>query len=554
MKSRLKIVIIGGVAGGATAATRARRTNENAEITLVERGSAISFANCGMPYYISGDIKDREKLLLQTPESMYDQYRIRVLVQTTARRIDREKKVVHVEGPNGADILPYDKLILSQGGEPVLPALPGLPAAHAFSLRGLDDMDGIDAWIRTKNPERAVIVGGGFIGIEMAEALHHRGLKVTIVEKADHVMPLLDRDIIGMVTATLERMGVEVHAGRAVVSVTADHVTLDDGTTLPADMILFSIGVRPEIVLAKECGLTLGTTGGVAANARLQSSDPDIYVVGDMAEISHKISGRRVRIPLAGPANRQGRVAGSNAAGETMIYRGGLGSAIVKIFDRVLASTGITEAQAHALGLNASAVTVHGKNHAGYYPGSRDLTLKLVFLSNTGEVLGAQAFGSEGVDKRIDTVAAAIRGRLSVEDLEDLDLAYAPPFSSANDPVNIAAFAAMNRVRGFSPSESALEFAERRTTRADALLLDVRNPSEFKAGHLAGAVNIPLPELRARLSELPQGKDILVYCQVGRRGHLAVRILLASGFHAQNISGGFQSLQYAVPELVARAS
>ncbi len=554
MKEELKIVVIGGVAGGATAATRARRTNENAEITLVERGSAISFANCGMPYYISGDITDRARLLLQTPQSMWDQYRIRVLTLTTALHIDREKKIVQTEGPGGTQNLSYDKLILSQGGEPILPGLPGLPAPHAFSLRGLDDMDSIDSWIREKSPRNAVIVGGGFIGIEMAEALHRRGLHVTIVEKAPHVMPQLDRDMIGMVTSTLVRHGIEVHTDRAVVSVESAGVILDDGNRLPAEMILFSIGVRPEILLAKECGLLLGSTGGVLVNAQLQSSDPDIYVVGDMAEISHKISGRRVRIPLAGPANRQGRVAGSNAGGETMVYHGGLGSAIVKIFDRVLASTGLTETQAHTLGLDASAVTVHGKNHAGYYPGSADLSLKLVFLSSTGELIGAQAFGSEGVDKRIDTLAAAIRGGLTVEDLEDLDLAYAPPFSSANDPINIAGFTAMNRLRGFSPSESVLEFADRQADRSAALLLDVRNAHEFAAGHLTGALNIPLPELRARVSELPPGREILVYCQVGRRGHLAVRILLSAGLRARNVSGGFQSLQYVVPHLVAKAS
>jgi pyruvate/2-oxoglutarate dehydrogenase complex dihydrolipoamide dehydrogenase (E3) component/rhodanese-related sulfurtransferase len=404
-------------------------------------------------------------------------------------------------------------------------------------------MDAIDEFIRRKEPRTAVVAGGGFIGLEMAEALHSRGLKVNVVEKLGQLMPPLDIEFADMVRQHLESNGIGVHLGTGMAEVKDSKVLTDSGVTLDADLVILSMGVRPELTLARDAGLEIGPTGGVTVNSRMQSSDPSIYVVGDMAEVVHQITGKKVRIPLAGPANRQGRVAGSNAAGERLTYRGALGTSIVKVCDRTAGSTGLTEKAAREAGLETESVYVHANHHAGYYPGAKQLTMKLVFQKSSGRILGAQAFGQEGVDKRIDVIATAISGNLTVEDLESLDLAYAPPYSSANDPVNTLGFVAMNHVRGFSQIVSPMKFREMVAQSTPAIVLDVRNPDETAKGHVPGAHLIPLPQLRDRVSELPKRQRVFVYCQSGVRSYLASRILAAEGFaEIYNVSGGYRSI------------
>ena len=539
-----KILIIGGVAGGATAAARARRSDESAEITILERGGYISFANCGLPYYISGEIKSRSNLILQSPESFYSRYKILVKLHTEAIEINRADKFVLANTSSGTEKYYYDKLILSQGANPILPDIPGITTENSFTLRDIDDMDKIHDFIDKSAPKTAVVVGGGFIGIEMAEALVERGIKVSLVEKYKHVMPIADPEFGETIRRTFEEKTVSVVTSDSAVGYNSieKKLILESGSELSAEMVLFSIGVRPELDLIKKAGLEIGKTGGVVVNEFMQSSDPDIYVVGDMAEITNRITGDKTRIPLAGPANRQGRIAGDNVCGGKKKYTGSIGSSVVKVFDKTFAMTGLTEKQAK--NLDAASVTVHPNHHAGYYPGAKQLSLKLTFSNKTGKVLGAQAFGTEGVEKRVDVIATAIVGGLHIEDLEELDLCYAPPFSSANDPVNMASFVSANHKSGFSPTVSVEEFLSKQNSNKSIYVIDVRDPNEYKRGNLPIAVNIPLPELRERLSEIPKDKEIYVHCQVGFRGHLATRILLQSGFrNVFNISGGYKSLE-----------
>ncbi len=539
--SEKRIVIIGGVAGGATAAARARRMDEHAEITLVERGGFVSYANCGLPYYISGDIRERRKLLLQTPEGFYSRYRIKVMIHTEAVRIHRDRKEVVVRSAEGEQILPYDSLILSQGGNPIVPPLPGLPARHAFSLRSVEDMDAIAEFVDQNRPKSAVVAGGGFIGLEMAEALRARGLTVHIVEKFKQVMPPLDPEFAEFVRQHLEENQIQVHLDTGLAAIEGSQAVLENGTRLDADIVILSIGVRPELTLAKDAGLEIGATGGVLVNGAMQSSDPSIFVVGDMAEIVHRITGKKVRIPLAGPANRQGRIAGTNAAGGKLTYAGATGTSVVKVCHRTAAATGLTEKAAKEAGIDAAAVFVHANHHASYYPGAKMLTLKVVYDRKTLRVLGAQGFGAEGVDKRIDVLATAITGKLTMEDLETLDLAYAPPYSSANDPVNTAGFIASNNESGLCPvvSPSIIPTLDP----AKSVILDVRDPGETVRGTVPGAVLIPLPNLRDRLAELPKDREVYVYCLSGMRSYLAARILLQNGFSKVfNIAGGYRSI------------
>ncbi len=539
-----KILIIGGVAGGATAAARARRSDESAEITILERGGYISFANCGLPYYISGEIKSRSNLILQSPESFFSRYKILVKLHTEAIEINRTDKFVLANTSSGTEKYYYDKLILSQGANPILPDIPGITTENSFTLRDIDDMDKIHDFIDKSAPKTAVVVGGGFIGIEMAEALVERGIKVSLVEKYKHVMPIADPEFGETIRRTFEEKTVSVVTSDSAVGYNSieKKLILESGSELSAEMVLFSIGVRPELDLIKKAGLEIGKTGGVVVNEFMQSSDPDIYVVGDMAEITNRITGDKTRIPLAGPANRQGRIAGDNVCGGKKKYTGSIGSSVVKVFDKTFAMTGLTEKQAK--NLDAASVTVHPNHHAGYYPGAKQLSLKLTFSNKTGKVLGAQAFGTEGVEKRVDVIATAIVGGLHIEDLEELDLCYAPPFSSANDPVNMASFVSANHKSGFSPTVSVEEFLSKQNSNKSIYVIDVRDPNEYKRGNLPIAVNIPLPELRERLSEIPKDKEIYVHCQVGFRGHLATRILLQSGFrNVFNISGGYKSLE-----------
>jgi NADPH-dependent 2,4-dienoyl-CoA reductase/sulfur reductase-like enzyme/rhodanese-related sulfurtransferase len=542
---KTKIIIIGGVAAGATAAARLRRLSESAEITIIERGPYVSYANCGLPYFISGDIKNRSKLLLQTPEGFLKRYNVNVLINTEALEIDRANKKVKIKANNEEKSLEYDYLLLSQGGNPIFPEMPGSHAEHVFKLWTVPDMDRISHFIDEKKPSTAVVVGGGFIGLEMAEAFHARNLKTSIIEMADHVMPVMDKEFGVLVKQKLNQFGITVEVGVGVKGILPDtkEVELTDGRKVSGDMVLFSVGVRPELSLAKNAGLEIGSTGGLLVNKYLQTSDPFIYAAGDILEITNKISNKKVRIPLAGPANRQGRIAATNILTNNSIkYGGALGTSVVKILDSTAASTGLTEKTALENGFNSDVVYLHKEHHAGYYPGAEMIHLKLVFDKDNFKILGAQAFGKQGVDKRIDVLSTAIYAGMTVEDLSELDLAYAPPYSSANDPINLISFVALNSISGFSPTISPKN-AIQNIKKDNVLLIDVRTPDEFKNGHVKSAINIPVDEIRNRMSEIPKDKPFYITCRVGYRGHLGVRILKENGYsNLKNITGGYLSL------------
>ena len=540
---KIKIVIVGGVAGGATAAARARRISEDAEITVIERGPYVSYANCGLPYFISRDIKKRSELLLQTPEGFDARYGVRVLLETEAIEIDRPGKKVLVRGKGGDTWLAYDKLILAQGGNPITPTMPGADAPYVFKLWTVPDMDRMHAYIESDKPRTAVVVGGGFIGLEMAEALKKRGLSTTVVELLPNVMATMDPEFGHQIASVLDANGVKVLTGVKVEAIADRTVVLGDGRKLPADLVLFSVGVRPELTLARKAGLDIGPSGGLLVDDHLRTADPNIYGAGDMLEVQHKVSGRRVRVPLAGPANRQGRIAASNALGMDMRYQGALGTSAVKIFDSTAAATGLTERLAREAGFAIGVAVIIKGHHAGYYPGAEELSLKLVYDKKTSRLLGAQAFGGAGVDKRIDVLATALAGKLTLDDLAELDLAYAPPYSTANDPINLAAFIGLNDVSGFSPLVSAAELKAELAKPEPPIVLDVRTLGEYEASHLAGAVHIPVDDLRFEVERLPKNRRILVHCRSGFRAHLAVRILKQRGFaNVANVTGGHLSM------------
>jgi NADPH-dependent 2,4-dienoyl-CoA reductase/sulfur reductase-like enzyme/rhodanese-related sulfurtransferase len=540
---KTKIVIVGGVAGGATAAARARRISEEAEITVVERGPYVSYANCGLPYFISRDIVKRSALLLQTPEGFDARYGVRVLLETEAIEIDRLGKRVLVRSKDGESWLAYDKLILAQGGNPITPSMPGADAPYVFKLWTVPDMDRMHAYIEKDKPRTAVVVGGGFIGLEMAEALKKRGLATTVVELLPSVMATMDPEFGHQVATVLEANGVKVLTGVKVESVADRTVVLGDGRRLSADLVLFSVGVRPELTLARKAGLEIGPTGGLLVDDHLRTTDPDIYGAGDMLEIQHKVSGRRVRVPLAGPANRQGRIAASNALGLDMAYRGALGTSAVKIFEATAASTGLSERAAREAGFAVGVAVIYKGHHAGYYPGAEELSLKLIYDKKTARLLGAQAFGPAGVDKRIDVLATALAGKLALHDLAELDLAYAPPYSTANDPINLAAFIGQNDLSGFSSLVSAAELKAELATPKPPLVLDVRTLGEYEASHLAGAMHLPVDDLRFEIDRLPKDRRIVVHCRSGFRAHLAARILMQQGFgDVANVTGGYMSM------------
>ncbi|HET9552078.1 MAG TPA: FAD-dependent oxidoreductase [Anaeromyxobacteraceae bacterium] len=541
-----RLLIIGGVAGGATAAARARRLDEAAEITVLERGPYVSYANCGLPYFLSGEIEKRSRLLLQTPEGFDARYGIQVRLRTEAVELDRAARRVLARGPEGDAWLPYDKLILAQGGTPVMPELPGAASPHVFKLWTVPDMDRLHGFIAEEKPASAVVVGGGFIGLEMAEAFAKRGLATTVVELLPTVMAVMDRPFGRLVEGELRRNGVEVLTGAGVKAIHPGDrtVELSDGRRLPAGLVLFSVGVRPELTLARRAGLEIGPSGGLQVDERLQTSDEDVYAAGDMVEVTQRISGRRVRVPLAGPANRQGRIAATNALGGDLRYAGALGTSVVKVFEATAAMTGLTERAAAEAGFDVGVAVVHKDHHAGYYPGARELSLQLVYDRSNGRLLGGQAFGHAGVDKRIDVLATALAGALGVDDLAELDLAYAPPYSSANDPVNLAAMVAQNDRSGFSPVVTAAALKAELASAAPPLLLDVRTLNEFERAHLKGAVNVPVDDLRFEHAALPRDRRIAVVCRSGFRGHLAVRILKQLGFgDVVNVTGGQLSVE-----------
>jgi NADPH-dependent 2,4-dienoyl-CoA reductase/sulfur reductase-like enzyme/rhodanese-related sulfurtransferase len=537
MKAGRRILIVGGVAGGASAAARARRVDESAEIHVFERGQYISFANCGLPYHIAGEIEDRAKLLIMTPEKMWARSRVQVHVNHEVVAINRGEKTIRVRGLDGSEEdFAYDKLILSQGAKPVVPPIPGADLPNVFTLRDVPDMDRIIAFVDGRSPKTAAIIGGGFIGLEMAEAFHRRGMKVTIIEKLPHILPLLDGDMALHLQNRIRGNDFAILTGAETQGVSAEGVQLAGGPFVPAELILLSVGVRAEVELARQAGLEIGVTGGVKVNARMESSDTDIYAVGDAAETTHMLTGARTRIPLAGPANRQGRIAGANAAGGRFLYPGVLGTSIVRVLHMTAGFTGLNSAQAAKAGLSFFSSVTIDPNHAGYYPGSRPMMIKIVAEEGTGRLLGAQIVGEEGVDKRTDVFATAIAGRMTVFDLESLDLAYAPPFGSANDPVNTAGFVADHIARRDVATISPEDWQPN-----GEFLVDVRESNEVEeSGLLQNAVHIPLGELRDRLSELPRVGKILVYCQKGQRGYLAACALKGSGFRdVANLRGGF---------------
>ena len=537
MKTTRRIVIVGGVAGGASAAARARRADESAEIHVFERGPYISFANCGLPYHIAGEIEDRSRLLLMTPEKMWVRSRVQVHVNHEVLSIDRSAKTIRVRRDDGTEEdFGYDKLILSQGAKPIVPPISGADLPNVFTLRDVPDMDRIIAFLDSRQPKTAAIIGGGFIGLEMAEAFHRRGIHVTVIEKLPHILPLLDSDMAQHLQNRVRANDFGIVTGAEAKSFSTKGVELVDGAFVPAELILLSVGVRAEVDLAKRAGLEIGVTGGVKVNARMESSDPDIYAVGDAAETTHMLTGARTRIPLAGPANRQGRIAGANAAGGHFLYPGALGTSIVRVLQMTAGFTGLNSAQAAKAGFSFFTSVTIDPNHAGYYPGSRPMTIKIIAEEGTGRLLGAQIVGEDGVDKRTDVLATAIAGRMTVFDLESLDLAYAPPFGSANDPINTAGFVADHIVRGDVATVSPEDWKPN-----GEFLLDVRETSEVtESGLLRNAVHIPLGELRDRLGELPRDRKILVYCQKGQRGYLATRALKGSGFEdVANLRGGF---------------
>jgi NADPH-dependent 2,4-dienoyl-CoA reductase/sulfur reductase-like enzyme/rhodanese-related sulfurtransferase len=540
-----RLLIIGGVAGGATAAARARRLDETADITVLERGPYVSYANCGLPYFISGDIERRSRLLLQTPEGFDARYGVKVRVDTEALELDRAGKRVRVRGPEGESWLEYDRLVLAQGGNPIMPPLPGHDAPHAFKLWTVPDMDRLDGFIREARPRSAVVVGGGFIGLEMAEAFQKRGLATTVVELLPTVMALMDREFGVAVRRELEASGVAVVTGVGLKAVHPGDrtVELSDGRRLPAELVLFSVGVRPELALAKAAGLELGPSGGLLVDETLRTSDPSIWAAGDMVEVVQRVSGRKVRVPLAGPANRQGRIAATNALGGAMHYGGALGTSVVKIFEATAAMTGLSERAAREAGLEVGVAVIHKDHHAGYYPGARELSLKLVYQRGSGRLLGAQAFGHAGVEKRIDVLATALHGRMTLHDLAELDLAYAPPYSSANDPVNLAAFIGENDLSGFSPLVTAAQLKAELASADPPLVLDVRTLGEWERGHVKGAVHLPVDDVRFDHHALPRGRRIVVHCRSGFRAHLAVRTLKQAGFaDVANVTGGWISM------------
>ncbi len=539
-----KIIIIGGVAAGATAAARARRLSSDAQITILEAGPDISFANCGLPYYIGGDIKNRSKLILQSPESFKDQYQTDVHLYTTATEIDRENKIVHtVDSSSGhKKSFEYTKLILAQGGKPIVPPLPGAGQDHVFQLWTLDDMDKIDDHITNEKPETAVVVGGGFIGLEMTEALAKRGMKVSVIEMMPHVMGIMEAEIAGFIQQELVSYGVDLYTDKAVTEVGVNNVKLNDGTTVKADMVLMSIGVRPTLKLAKEAGLELGKAGGLLVDSTLKTSDDNIYAAGDMIELEHRVMGKKVRIPLAGPANRQGRIAASNALGHKHEYKGAIGTSIVRVFEAVAGITGLSLAAARAEGFEADAIVVHKEHHTTYFPGAKMVSIQVVYDKKTGRILGGQTAGYEGADRRLDVLATAIAAKLSVSDLADIDFAYSPPLGNANDGINMAAFVAENRMTGYSPTLTVAELDEYLEGK-NPIWLDVRDVFSYKKACVKGASNVPLELLISVLNQIPSDRLILVYDATGKKGHQALRILLGAGYeNVINISGGFLSL------------
>ena len=541
----MKLLIVGGVAGGASAATRARRLSEEAQIILFERGPDVSFANCGLPYHIGNTIADRSKLLVTTPAKLRARFNLDVRTQSSVEAIDRSRKVIRVrELATGREYEEsYDKLILAPGAAPLKPPLPGIDLPGIHTLRNLQDMDRIKAVV-DQGAKQAIVIGAGFIGLEMVENLVHRDVQTTVVELQDQILPPLDREMTTPIAQELKAKGVTLLLSDSAESFEAVdgglRVRLKSGKELTAPLVVLGIGVRPENKLAVEAGLDVGPRGGIRVNDQLQTIDPEIYAVGDAIEVQDVVSHQPTQVPLAGPANRQGRLAADHIFGRPVKFRGTQGTAIVGCFGKVAALTGASEKSLRRSGQAFRMVYIHPAQHAGYYPGAQGMVIKLLFEPERGKILGAQAVGGDGVDKRIDVIAVAIQAGMTVFDLEEVELCYSPQFGSAKDPVNMVGFVAANWQRGDHPQiDVAALYAIPEAQRP--LLLDVRTPEEFAAGKFPGAINIPVDDLRARLAELPRDREIAAYCQVGQRGYLATRILQQAGFDVKNVSGGYKT-------------
>ena len=539
-----KIVIIGGVAGGATAAARLRRLDEHAQIIMFERGGFISFANCGLPYHIGGAIEDRGDLLLQTPYSFRRRFNVDVRVQSEVMAIDREAKTVSVENKQTGEtyIESYDKLILSPGGAPIIPPVDGASSKRVFTLRSVEDIDRIKTYIKKAGPKSAAVVGGGFIGIEMAENLREAGLKVSIIELSGQVIAPLDIDMACDVHRHLRQKGVSLYLNNGLQSIAEQAgslaVKLSQGG-IEADMVILAIGVKPESKLAKDAGLDISDRGGVIVDKHMLTSDPDIYAVGDAVVVRDFVTGQPAMIPLAGPANKQARIAADNICGGLSEYEGTQGSAVIKAFDMTVASTGINEKSARRAGIDYDKVFLWSPSHAGYYPGAKNMSIKVIFEKRTGRILGAQIVGYDGVDKRCDVLATAIRAGMTAYGLTRLELCYAPPYSSAKDPVNMAGYMIENVLTG-KVKTFHWHDVDALPRDGSATLLDVRAPQEAMRGRIDGFVNIPVDDLRGRIGELDNSKPIYVHCHSGLRSYIAARILTQNGFDAYNLSGGYR--------------
>jgi NADPH-dependent 2,4-dienoyl-CoA reductase/sulfur reductase-like enzyme/rhodanese-related sulfurtransferase len=547
----MKLLIVGGVAGGASAAARARRLSEEADIILFERGPAVSFANCGLPYYVGGEIVERDKLLVVTPERLRTRFQLGVRTCTSVEAIDQAAKSVRVRDlSTGREYEEsYDKLILAPGAAPLRPPIPGIDLPGIFTLRNLQDVDRIKQKV-DQGVTQAVVVGAGFIGLELVENFVRRGVTATVVELQDQVLPPFDKEMTTPLAEQLAAKGVALLLGQSAEAFekTPDGllVQLKSGQRLPSQLVILGVGVRPENTLAVDAGLEVGPRGGIRVNEHLQTSDPDIYAIGDAVEVKDFVTGLPTQVPLAGPANRQGRIAADHIFGRDARYRGTQGTAIVRVFDLTAAMTGASEKTLRRAKRAYRKVYVHPTHHAGYYPGAEGMTLKLVLDPTTGKLLGAQAVGGQGVDKRIDVLAVAIQAGMTVFDLEEMELAYAPQYGSAKDPVNMAGFVAAGLLRGEHPQVD-VEAAMTGLANGQLILVDVRTPQEYANGHIPGAVNVPVDELRSRLGELPRDREVAVYCQVGQRGYLATRILVQAGFKVANIGGGYKTYRLFHP-------
>lgn len=553
MKGR-KIAIVGGVAGGASAAARLRRLDEDAHIIIFERGEYISYANCGLPYYVGGVIKDKNALLVQTPSRMAKRFNIDVRINSEVEDIDLDRKELvvlnKVTGERYRES--FDKLILAPGAEPVKPPIPGIEKANLFTVRDIPRIYALKDYIDKNKPASAAVIGGGFIGLEMVENLRRNGVKVWLVELLNQIMPPLDFDMATYLHRHLREHSVGLCLGDGVVSFDRDGrhtvVNLKSGKQLKVDMVILAVGVRPETILAKKAGLEIGETGGIKVNRHLQTSHPDVYAIGDAVEVVDLINGRPALIPLAGPANKQGRIAANHICGIEDTYKATQGTAIIKVFNMVAACTGNNEKTLKKYGISYLKSYTHSGSHASYYPGATPMAIKLLFSPDDGKILGAQIVGYEGVDKRIDVLATAIRAGMTVYDLQELELAYAPPFSSAKDPVNMAGYVASNILQGIHPVIHWDDLDE--LDPQNTVLLDVRTQAEYQSGSIPGAINIPLDSLRERMDELPRDKTIVIYCQVGLRGYIATRILMQRGFDKVfNLSGGYTTYSMAKQKL-----